>query len=377
MSEIWVVSPGGRSSTGGICRMVDYAATSWEASGRPMRIIDSGGMAPAPLMAARFAGALLRVAAGGLLGRVGLLQVHVASHGSVARKALFVLLGRVLGVPVVLHLHGADFEPFFGRLGRAGRWVVRAIFRSASTVVVLGEHARAHMIARVGVGRHLVTVLPNAVPDLGTGAWGPRAGAPSASCRLLFLGALTERKGVPELLEALASPTLAALDWQLDLVGNGDERSVQEKVGRLGLASRVRLHGWRPSETARAMLADADLLVLPSRHEGLPMAILEAMAAGVAVLATDVGDVREAVADGETGLLAPPCDPQALAGALRRLIASPELRERFGRAGRTRYEERFAIDAYVHRLAAIFAGAAGVAEAPGRRQAAQAGMQTP
>ena len=355
--EVWVISPGGRDSTGGICRMVDYAAAEWERSGRApaMRVIDSGGMAAGAAMVGRFGRALLAVGAGCLRGRVGVLHVHVAANGSVARKALFVLLGRAFRRPVVLHMHGADFEEFHARLPALGRWAVNAVFRAASAVVALGTRPRAHALATLGVERRRLHVLANAVPD-----------APLVErchdgiCRLLFLGALTERKGLAELLTALATPSVAGLAWRVDVVGDGAVDVWMERAARLGLSQRVRFHGWAPSETARAMLGASDVLVLPSRQEGLPMAILEAMAAGVAVVATDVGAVADAVIDGQTGALVPARDVNALAAALSQVIASSEQRERFARAGRARFEADFTIDGYAARLAALFANAVGV-----------------
>jgi glycosyltransferase involved in cell wall biosynthesis len=354
--EVWVISPGGRDSTGGICRMVDYAAAEWERSGRApaMRVIDSGGMAAGAAMLGRCGGALLAVGAGCLRGRVGVLHVHVAANGSVARKALFVLLGRAFRRPVVLHMHGADFEEFHARLPALGRWGVNAVFRAASAVVALGSRPRAHALAALGVDQRRLHVLANAVPDAP-----PVERRGEGICRLLFLGALTERKGLAELLAALATPSVAGLAWRLDVVGDGAVDGWRERADRLGLSERIRFHGWAPSEAARAMLGASDVLVLPSRQEGLPMAILEAMAAEVAVVATDVGAVADAVVDGQTGALVPARDVDALAGALSRVIASPEQRARLARAGRARFEADFTIDGYGARLAALFACAAG------------------
>jgi glycosyltransferase involved in cell wall biosynthesis len=127
--------------------------------------------------------------------------------------------------------------------------------------------------------------------------------------------------------------------YRAAIVGDGPDRTaVAAELGDAG-----ELLGER--DDVAEQLARADVFVLSSRSEGLPMAILEAMAAGLPVVATAVGGIPELVADGETGLLVPPGDADALAEALRRLVADPELRRRLGDAARTRVEERFSLAA--------------------------------
>ena len=354
--RVWVIAPGGRHDTGGICRMVDYQAAAFDLTDPgAMRVLDSGGMAPWPIMPVRTLAALARVAAFGLAGRIDLLHVHVAAWGSVARKAPFILLGRALRIPVVLHLHAADFVEFHATLPRPGRALVRAVFAAADAVVVLGAKARAFLHAELGIAAERLHIVQNAVPDDAPGGMRDRSEEPRAFCRLAFLGALTERKGLGELIDALASPALSTLPWRLSVIGNGSDAPWRARAERAGVAARIDFHGWLPSGQARAFLAArADLLVLPSRAEGLPMVILEAMAAGLPVVATDVGDVGEAVRDGVTGALVPARDPQALAHALHRFVASEALRSRAGRAGRSLYEARFTVDTYRRRLTSLF-----------------------
>ncbi len=352
MSKVFVVSPGGMGATGGICRMVRDAFDAWcrHDGAPPMRVIDSGGMDAKGRMPFRFALALARAAAACATGEAALLHVHVASRGSVARKACFVLAARLFGVHAILHMHGADFAEFVDALGAPGRALVRATFRLASGVVVLGPRAAAHAQQALGVARGRIHTLPNAVPA----GLDPRNAARPATPHLVFLGALTERKGVDTLLAALAAPALRDADWRLTVAGNGDRDRWREVAARLGLADRVAFPGWLPNEAARALLAEADALLLPARQEAMPMVILEAMAAGVAVVATRVGEVAELVLDDTTGLLVPPGDPAALADAITRLLASPAERAWLGRQGMARHRALFDLHTYAARLGAIY-----------------------
>ena len=119
------------------------------------------------------------------------------------------------------------------------------------------------------------------------------------------------------------------------IVGDGPERERLERLAAsLGIAQRVAFEGWQSD--ARDFLTTFDVFVLPSRFEGFPLVLLEAMLAGLPVVATDVGSVAEAVQDGETGLLVPPDDVQALNEALHTLLDDPDLRRKLGDAGRAR-----------------------------------------
>jgi glycosyltransferase involved in cell wall biosynthesis len=150
------------------------------------------------------------------------------------------------------------------------------------------------------------------------------------------IGRLEPQKGIDILIRALADVEGATLL----VVGDGSERKGLEELARtVGVADRVIWLGW--SEDARSYLGSLDVVALPSRFEGFPLAVLEALLARSAVVAADVGSVAEAVRDGETGLLVPPEDPAALAGAINRMLADVELRQRLGEQGRRLVLERF------------------------------------
>jgi glycosyltransferase involved in cell wall biosynthesis len=169
--------------------------------------------------------------------------------------------------------------------------------------------------------------------------------------RVLFVGWLLEAKGVRELLEAAARLP----DMHLTLVGPEETSFVATLRAPLeALGSRVRVLPARPRAEVIALYHEADLFVLPTWREGFPNVVLEAMAAGLPVVATPVGAIPDAVRDGEEGLLVPVRDARALERALATLIADPELRLAMGRRARARAEAVFSLPAVVEQLEAVY-----------------------
>lgn len=197
--------------------------------------------------------------------------------------------------------------------------------------VAVGDAVARQVEELARLRRGSIRTIHNAVPDIELEAV-PRS---FPGLTIGTIGRLDRQKGFDILLRALAEIPDAALV----IVGDGPER---EALRRLAIAlkvdDRVRFEGHR--RDARRYLTAFDVFVLPSRFEGFPLAIVEAMLAGLPVVATDVGSVAEAVAGGETGLLVPPEAQSTLARALRRLLDDAELRARMGANGRARALER-------------------------------------
>jgi glycosyltransferase involved in cell wall biosynthesis len=282
--------------------------------------------------------------------RVDVLHAHVSERGSVLRKGILLLLARICRVPVVFHCHGAEFVGSYRRLPWAGRALVRWLFRRASLLLVLGEHWRAVYIELLKVCADRVVVLENPValpavlPDRGG-----RDGV-----RVLFLGRYGARKGSADVLAAMAAlPPEVRGAITLRMAGDGEVDQTRALAARLAVAARV--EGWlRPAERDAA-LAEADVFVLPSRDEGLPMALLEAMAWGLVPVVTPVGSIPELVYDNRNGLLVRPSDVDGLARALVRLAGSPVLRAELAAAARSSVEP-YAADTYAARLAKEWVG---------------------
>jgi glycosyltransferase involved in cell wall biosynthesis len=198
--------------------------------------------------------------------------------------------------------------------------------RAASLVVTLTERDRAAYVQALGPHGPPVLAIPNAVPDLAVLA------RDHPTHRIVAAGRLDHQKGHDLLVEAFAQVADRHHDWRLDLYGDGPLRTrLVDQVGRLGLSSRVGINPGTPG--IAEVFAAAGVLALPSRHEGFPMVLLEAMASGLAVVAFDCPTgPGELITHGVDGLLVPPGDVGALAGALDLLMGDSHLRERLGRA---------------------------------------------
>ncbi len=350
-----LVSPYGQAG-GGMGRAMTYLmaagsvlseAERGPGAPHPLRLLAAesrgqGHAAASPLHAGRVALRMLELR---LAGRLALVHLNVAERGSIWRKGVLLAWARLLGVPVLLHLHAAQVIAFHAGLGPVRRRLVGAMFRQASRVVVLGGPWR-DWVAGLGVPASRIAVVRNGVPRPVAAPTRRPAGLPF---RLLFLGNLSARKGVPELLDALASPALAGVAVHLTLAGGG-AAAFRERVAALGLEPRVTFTGWLDAQAVAACLAAADALVLPSHDEGLPLVILEALGLGLPVVTTPVGAIPEVLREGETALLVPPGDATALAAALARLVGDEGLRERLGAAGRALYEREFTLARFSARM---------------------------
>ncbi len=350
-THVIIVNPEGLAERGGMGRMVRYLvdAIRARANGPEVEGLDSRGGKPwlMPLYLAR---CLFKIARAHLRKDVRLVHVNMAENASVLRKGAVVLLCRALGVKVMLHLHAGLFIPFYERLPRLGRAWLKFVFRTADQTVVLGELWRRHLIDVLEVSEAKIAVVPNGVARLEP----RRRGGSNEPCRLIYVGKLRFEKGLRELIEALAQPDIAALPWSLTLVGDGDRAGFEASVAEAGLGARIRFEGWLEPKAVGARLARSDVYVLPSHYEGMPLAVLEAMSAGLAVVTTAVGAIPEMLTHGKTALIVPPRNLQALHDALYRVITDWALRESLGAAGEALYDERYTVERFTDAILALY-----------------------
>jgi glycosyltransferase involved in cell wall biosynthesis len=355
----FVVAPSGAEG-GGMGRVKDYIlAAGGDAEGRvrlePLVTRDHRGFVASLGLTAGAVGLIWRAR---LAGRLAFVHVNLGDKASAVRKGVVALLTRAAGGTVVVHLHAVRLMQAYEAGGGLRRWLIALPFRVASTNIVLGELWRRWLVEDLKVAPAKVDILANGVP---MPPYAPRDHlAPRAAVRLLFLGNLLERKGVADLIEALAALPQDLPAWRAIFAGGGDVERYKALANARGLIDRAEFLGWVGQDEARALLAGADALVLPSYDEGLPLVILEALGAGTPVICTPVGAVPEFLEGGRTALFVPPGDRPALGAALARVIAEPPLRQSLGDEGRASYEKTFSLAAFQRALFDIYRRRIGV-----------------
>jgi glycosyltransferase involved in cell wall biosynthesis len=286
-----------------------------------------------------------------LLLRVRPHVVHIATaYGlSFVKQGIAVVLAKALRTRVVLAPHCS----YARLLPNTGLWRAysRFVLRRCNGLIALSKEWLA---LRQWLPGCLVEYLPNAIDlkpyrDLSR----PRAKDEGSGVRILFLGHIGQDKGSFDLVEAARQlkRTLVPIPWHIELRGEtllpGELEQVQRRINESVLQEQVHIRPPVFDADKVACLARADLFVLPSHHEGMPVSLIEAMAAGLPVVATNVGGIPDLVTDGENGLLVPPGQPTVLAEALARLMRDPGTRTRMGLAGRQMAIERHDLDASV------------------------------
>ncbi len=263
--------------------------------------------------------------------RPDLISAHSSKAGVLGRIA-----ARSLGIPTVFTAHGWSFTPGVPRLSAAVyRWSERLAAPLASRIITVSEFDRQlAMKERVSSPERLVTIH-NGMPDISTELQAEPSATP---VRLAMIARFEPQKDHETLFQALAG--LRDLEWTMDLIGDGPLLpQARRSASSLGLDHRMRF--WGAVEDVPPLLARAQIYLLISNWEGFPRSILEAMRAGLPVVASDVGGVSEAVEHGGSGFVGPRADAESVGGALRALLQDAELRRRQGARGRALYESRF------------------------------------
>lgn len=283
-----------------------------------------------------------------IVGDYDIVHLHISARGSYKRKAMMARIAKKAGKKVILHEHSGEFARDFEAGNDAYREDVRRTFNGVDRVIVLSQEWYDYFAKNVMEDASKLVVLHNGVkiPDTPCN--------PAARQDVLYLGRLDENKS-PDLLLRAVKPVLEAVPgMRVIFAGNGEVERYRNVASELGVADRCDFLGWIAGAEKERLFEGASMLCLTSKHEAMPMGVMEAMAHGLPVIATRVGGIPQLIDDGVSGLLVEPGDEAHLTALLLELVSSPEKRSELGAAARMKMAQSFSIDASVERLLGIY-----------------------
>ena len=359
--SVLVFTPLGQGGRGGIDRLMDELRRHFESSASEIRVrfITTRGSGQLALSPSFLFCAIMQLIWYSFVGKVDVLHINLSLKGSALRKLTIGMVARIVNIPYVVHLHGASFDKYWDQASAPVSRAINRFFEQSAAVIVLGSFWAKYVSQKCPVVSSLIFIVPNATHAASTAKPSRPGGAP---LEILFLGELGARKGVPQLVSALGRICDHA-PWHATLAGNGDIDATRDQIRVMGLERRITVPGWVDDKGVQNLLLNADILVLPSFDENLPMSLIEGCAHGLAIIATPVGATGDIIQQEQTGILVPPGDVDALASALRRLLSDAELRVRLGKNARALHADMLEIGKYVERLISIWRMAASSGDA--------------
>ena len=278
-----------------------------------------------------------------------LVHVHMASRGSYRRKKIFMRAAFFRNKPVLLHLHGSEFGVWFDEeCSEAERRDISHSFECCSKVVVLSEEWKEFLLKRHICSLDRIVVVHNAV-DV------PEVNAIDYSCNtVLFMGRLDARKSPDLLLRAAKRVLKTHPDARFVFGGDGDVPAYEQLADELGIGDRCSFIGWAKGEKKDEAFRNSSMFCLPSKNEGMPMSVLEAMSYGLATIATPVGGIPQVITDGVDGIMFPVDDVDALAAKLENLMSDISYKEMIGIQGRACIKDAFSLTAFMNRLGMVY-----------------------
>lgn len=282
-----------------------------------------------------------------MTGDYKIAHLHTAERGSFWRKKFLMEFYHRHGIKVVMHHHAAEFEEFYENCSESQKRKVQVALAEADVNIVLSKRLIPMIKEKQPKAR--VEVLYNAVNTYKKNPYSLEAR------NVLFMGRLGVRKGTFDLIEAIRRlDKVIPEDVKFYLCGDMGEREVNQKVKELGVEHRIAHVGWIDGEQKREFMSKAMINCLPSYNEGLPMTILETMAAGIPNISTRIASIPEVLIDGENGYMITPGDIDALTERLKQLILNEDLRFKFSNNSYNLIQDQFSIDYHISQLKQIY-----------------------
>ena len=289
--------------------------------------------------------------------KVSMCHLHGSMKGSIYRKAMFVCACRLLGCKIIFHLHGSEFAKTYDNAGQFYQHLVRYVLNRSNSVFVLSSYWKTYVESISN--NPDIRVINNFPSPVFEDIYQKRNFVKSETTELLFLGYIGQRKGIYDLVEAVALLKAQGIKGlRISVGGNGEVDNLQSVIADRGLDEYFNVIGWVSGERKYELLKKSHILLLPSHNEGLPIAILEALSSGLAVLSTRVGGIPDAIREERYGLLVNPGQPTELANAISTYLDTDGLIETVARNARELYDITYSAKANVKLIRSVIDGLA-------------------
>lgn len=271
------------------------------------------------------------------------VHIHSSFGASFYRKMPFIYLSSLAKIPVVNHIHGAEFDIFYEKASKFKKKWVRRVYQKCTRLIVLSKEWKEKIAQIVPADR---------IDQIENYCILPKEPYYSERCRsqILFLGALEERKGcydIPVIFEAVKQECPNA---RLVMAGDGQMERIKEAFAKKNLLSDVKFPGWLQGGEKAKLLQQSTVFLFPSYNEGMPMAVLEAMSYGMGIVTTTVGGIPQLITHRLSGYLETPGDLAAMAKDVSRLLKDEELCRSLGGKARKTAEQKYSLEVHLQKL---------------------------
>lgn len=279
-----------------------------------------------------------------------IVHIHMAAQASFLRKSLFVKRAYKAKKYIVIHQHAADFDVFFfEQSNRKEQNRIKSVFAMADRIVALSDEWADFYRTYICEAKKVVVIHNSVImPELKRKNYSDHG--------VLFLGRLGERKGVYDLMKAIPQIIRKVPDAVFYFGGDGEIERCKEISQIQGTEDQVQMLGWIEKSEREYYLKNVSILILPSYHEGMPMAILEAMSYGLAVIATDVGGISQIIENNVSGIFIKAGDIEGLADAIIDLLQHQDKKRKIGQTGFERVREKFNAEKKIKELYNLYYG---------------------
>jgi glycosyltransferase involved in cell wall biosynthesis len=282
---------------------------------------------------------------------LSIVHIHVNCYKSFFRKSVLTLISRLKRIPVIIHVHGSDFDKFYNESSFLIKFFIRKTFQSCKKVLVLSEYWQEFFLNNI-VSKN-VEILYNGVD---TKSFKNCLTTSDKISKFLFLGRLGQRKGIYDLLEAI-NILVNKKNYKnitFFLAGDGDLKEVGSLINALQLNKNVFLLGWVNDKKKEECLKNTYTVILPSYSEGLPMALLESMASGKVIISSKVGGIPELVEEGKNGFLVTPGEVDEIVENILYVLNHKEEMEQISSNNIKKVEQKYSLEKQTKRLYEIY-----------------------